>query len=64
MSETKDFHCSNCGAVLCQRRGNTLIEGNLEIELKRGLDVRCVDCKHSTHFYVDRQSEIGLLSQQ
>lgn len=53
----KDVRCDKCGRVLCQRRGDTVIEGNLELLLKRKHYIRCRCCDGYTVFSIDTNSK-------
>jgi hypothetical protein len=50
----KTFPCEHCGAILCDRQGNVIVVGNLEVELTRSRNIKCVLCGGHTRFAVAR----------
>ena len=57
VSETKDFQCSRCGHTICQRRGDTLIKLDLEVEFRRRHHIKCPSCDWYEAFLIDRNGK-------
>jgi RNase P subunit RPR2 len=58
LEKVKTFPCENCGEALCDRSGNKIVVGNLEVELPRSRNIKCRRCGHLTRFCIDRKHEI------
>jgi RNase P subunit RPR2 len=54
LEKVKPITCRRCREVLCDRSGNTIVVGNLEVEVNRSRNIKCRSCGEVTRFAVDR----------